>query len=374
MKYNTESFIYKAKQIHGEQYDYSKVELKRISKDPVCICCKKHGEFMQLPYVHLKGSGCPVCGIESRKMNADIFFDKVNAKHSNKYDYSNSSFVDMNTPIEIICPVHGKFTQKPKYHLISGCPKCGREICRPHKKTTQEFINDAIKVHGKIYDYTNVNYSSCIQKVEIICSEHGSFYQTPQSHLAGCGCPKCGRLQQIQKATLTQDEFIQKAKNVHGSLYDYSKTMYKGYRYKIDINCNKHGLFTQDPMQHLKGAGCPICNFSKLELLIKKTLDKERIHYIMQARTSLLPWLGLQSLDFYLPDKHIAIECQGKQHFESVNLWGGNDGLQHRQELDLLKRNKCEKNGVLLLYFSDKKYDDNIITDINVLLKIIKES
>ena len=56
MKYNIESFIYKAKQIHGEQYDYSKVELKRISKDPVCICCKKHGEFMQLPYVHLKGS------------------------------------------------------------------------------------------------------------------------------------------------------------------------------------------------------------------------------------------------------------------------------------------------------------------------------
>jgi hypothetical protein len=121
-------------------------------------------------------------------------------------------------------------------------------------KTTEEFIRRAKKVHGDKYDYSKVEYKGTHTKVCIICPIHGEFFQTPNNHLHGQGCLACGGRKQ-----LTKEEFIQKAREVHGDKYDYSKVEYVNKNTKVKIICPIHGEFEQEPNSHLEGKGCPNC-------------------------------------------------------------------------------------------------------------------
>ena len=122
------------------------------------------------------------------------------------------------------------------------------------KLSLEEFIRRAKEVHGDKYDYSKVNYINSNTKVCIICLEHGEFWQNPHDHLNGNGCPKC-----ISTFKLTTKEFIRRAKDVHGDKYDYSKTKYVNKRTKICIICPEHGEFWQLPSSHLTGSGCSKC-------------------------------------------------------------------------------------------------------------------
>ena len=108
------------------------------------------------------------------------------------------------------------------------------------KLTTEEFIKKAREVHGDKYDYSKVEYVKSKAKVTIICPEHGEFLQTPQKHLYGQGCPKCGH-----KSELTTEEFIKKAREVHGDKYDYSNVEYVDAKTNVCIICKQHGVFWQ---------------------------------------------------------------------------------------------------------------------------------
>ena len=117
------------------------------------------------------------------------------------------------------------------------------------KLTTQEFIDRARAVHGDRYDYTFVNYTSNKSKVSIICSKHGLFSMTPNSHLLGQHCPKCSG-----KHRWTEQEFITQAKLVHGDYkYEYSAVNYVNNSTKVSIFCPEHGMFKQAPKSHLIG-------------------------------------------------------------------------------------------------------------------------
>lgn len=124
----------------------------------------------------------------------------------------------------------------------------------PKKKTTEEFIADAIKVHGNEYDYSKVVYVNNNTKVEVICREHGSFWVLPRIHLSNCKCPKC------KGVSSDREYFIEKAKKVHGDKYDYSKVDYKKANVKVTIICKTCGKeFMQTPNSHLDGHGCHDC-------------------------------------------------------------------------------------------------------------------
>lgn len=127
------------------------------------------------------------------------------------------------------------------------------------KKTTEQFIEDARKVHGNKYDYSKVEYKSNKIKVCIICPKHGEFWQTPSNHLTGYGCKKCGTEKASSKQRNTIINFTKKAKQVHGDKYDYSKVNYVNNHTKICIICPEHGEFEQTPSGHLCGNGCPKC-------------------------------------------------------------------------------------------------------------------
>ena len=121
---DNDTFIHKAKLVHGELYDYSKVNyVNNISK--VVIICSVHGSFWQAPVSHLQGQRCPGCADKTKTQ--EQFINEAKSIHNNKYDYSKVSYVNNNTKIMIMCQEHGEFKQIPYAHLNgSGCPTCAR--------------------------------------------------------------------------------------------------------------------------------------------------------------------------------------------------------------------------------------------------------
>jgi hypothetical protein len=138
----------------------------------------------------------------------------------------------------------------------------------PKRLTKEEFIAKAHKVHGDRYDYSLVDYHAGNKKVKIICKKHGVFEQTPESHLRGSGCRRCSFI-------VTTEDFIEKAKSVHGDKYDYSKVKYVNPNQKVLITCPIHGDFWQSPRKHINDkSGCPLCGYMS-ESEKKKKIDKE---------------------------------------------------------------------------------------------------
>lgn len=190
---NNEAFINKSNNIHGHIYDYSKVKyINAYTK--IIIVCPKHGEFKQTPNNHLGGKGCPKCNNNNIPLNNDIFVARSRRVHDNKYDYSKVNYIKNDTKVIILCPKHGEFRQRPSDHMNGrGCSKCGFETTTAKiTKNIEIFVRDAVKKHGKKYDYSKAKYINAKIKIVIICPEHGKFMQTPNSHLSGYGCPKCG--------------------------------------------------------------------------------------------------------------------------------------------------------------------------------------
>jgi hypothetical protein len=180
-------FINKAKEIHNNKYNYSKVNYIN-GKTKIIITCNTHGDFEQLPINHLSGQDCSKCSFNT-KVTQEDFINRAKKFHGDKYDYSQVHFTTMTNEIKIICKVHGAFEQKPRYHLDSnGCYKCSGIT-----RNTDDFIINSNIVHNNIYDYSKVNYESTRKQVIIICKKHGEFKQTPNDHLSGYGCIKCGK-------------------------------------------------------------------------------------------------------------------------------------------------------------------------------------
>ena len=127
------------------------------------------------------------------------------------------------------------------------------------RKRNKGRINKAKKIHDNKYDYSKVHYINNKIKVCIICPKHGEFFQEPKAHLKGQGCPKCSGC-----AKLTMDDFIEKARKVHGDEYDYSKVKYINNHTKVCIICPEHGEFWQTPNSHLNGNGCYSCKNKKI--------------------------------------------------------------------------------------------------------------
>ena len=370
-KKTTEQFIEEARLIHGDKYDYSKVEYEN-NKKPVCIICPEHGEFWQAPQNHLsQKQGCPLCNHRSYKYTTEEFIQRAREVHGNKYDYSKVVYETGRKKVCIICPEHGEFWQTPQKHLSGqGCARCYGNV----KMTQEEFIERANKIHRGKYDYSKVVYNGYDKKVCIICPEHGEFWQTPHSHLAGQGCQEC-----YGNKRYTTEKFIEKARKVHGDKYNYSKVEYENNKKPVCIICPEHGEFWQAPFNHIiERQGCPKCaeelNISEQKLI---TFFQENTDYKIITHY-MTDWLGKKHLDIYLPEKKIGIEYQGAQHFCPISVFGGDEGYEATKRRDKEKYVLCEENGVKLFYItyeSDKfipnEYFETIYRENNELLEAI---
>ena len=270
--------------------------------------------------------------------------EDLNVKYKKRFDeiYHDSdilSYVGYNKEskkIEFMCKKHG-LQSKEAYHLFNdrkGCKKCNIErFAKNQTSNSEEFIEKAEKLNtNNLDDFSLVNYKKSNVLVDIIChkvgfdgNEHGLYKITPNSYLNGRRCPKCKNEGISERQLLPQEEVIEKLREVYKDRpwYDFSSTVYKG--------------------------------------------RKNKIEYIKQYRVD---WLDNKSLDFYLPTYNTAIECQGKQHFESVEYFGGIEEFEKRKLRDKIKFQECIDNNVRLLYYADYTYDFpyEVITDKNKLL------
>ena len=179
----------------------------------------------------------------------------------------------------------------------------------------------------------------------------------------GHGCPKCSHNYKV-----TFEEFKKRSEITHENKYTYIKSEYVNTVKKTKIICPTHGIFEQKPNDHLNGHGCKLCNQSILEKQTKFYLSKYNIKYIPQYNDK---WLGRQTIDFFLVDFNIGIECQGIQHFKSINFFGGDDGLKNIKKRDKIKLNKCIEKNISLKYIN---YDDDIEFKIKQIINNVYKS
>ena len=147
-KLNTDEFIRKSKEIHGDKYNYSLVEY--INNDrKVKIICPVHGEFPQIAGNHMRGQNCPSCRTSYRKPDKN-FIEKSIKKHGNKYDYSLVDYKGNKVSVKIICPIHGIFEQIPANHTKGCiCQFCDNEMkSERFSMGKKEFIEKSKNIHG----------------------------------------------------------------------------------------------------------------------------------------------------------------------------------------------------------------------------------
>lgn len=278
----TSIFINKAINKYGNEYDYSKVNYIN-SKTKIIIVCRLHGEFLQSPDNHLHNTGCNFCSINNKKSKLkkpnNKFIEESIEMHGQNYDYSKVNYINNRTKIIIICKIHGEFLQLPDNHLRGhGCVLCKFDkLSNTFKKTSEEFINESIKIHNSKYDYSKVNYINGKKKIIIICKKHGEFLQSPIKHLNNNGCRKCANEKASIRLAKDINIFIKEANVIYKNKYDYSNAIYINNRTKLKIICNIHGEFEQTPDNHFRYIGCAKCSrsrFSKSQIQWLEFLEK----------------------------------------------------------------------------------------------------
>jgi len=296
----------------------------------------------------------------------EIFIEKSKIIHLDTYDYSNTIYINNYSKVEIICKEHGSFFQKPLYHSAHGCPKCGRIRSKNSKiDNSNKWLEDFTRVHIDKYDYSKVIYTGAINKIEIVCREHGSFFQRVSDHKTGKGCLKCGLLKArttgIKSSLIASNNLIDNFIKVHNDRYDYNKVIYTTKNSKVEIICKEHGSFLQTPSSHKRGSGCPKCSISKGEQSIMNFLDTNNIKYETQYKFKDCLSQALQkrlSFDFYLVEKNMCIEYDGIQHFEPIDKWGGLDRFEKQTLNDKIKNDYCKNNEIKLLRIPYTSFDN----------------
>jgi very-short-patch-repair endonuclease len=295
------------KKIHGDKYDYSKVNyISNHTK--INITCPIHGSWTQTPSDHLHGHGCMGC-------------------RNNKLS-------------------------ELKYDLKQIKDRC-------------------VNTYGEKYNYDNIiEYKGITESIIIECEKHKyKFKTTFFKHLQSKdgGCRKCHYETNRIKLSSNTPDFIEKSKKIHGGKYDYSKVKYVNNYSKVIIECDIHGSFEQTPLGHIiNKQGCPGCKESKGEKLIRVYLENNNIKFIPQYSYNDCKYIRKLFFDFYLPDFNILIEFDGKQHFEPIEwLHEQAETTFHLQvKKDQIKNKYCLDNNIKLIRIS---YKD--IRKINKILK-----
>lgn len=226
-KITQNEFIRRAKVVHGEKYDLTRTVYRSYNQS-VDVGCPKHGVFSVRANHFLNGVGCPKCAHASTgkalQLTKEEFIKRLVALFGDKYDYSMVEYGGYKNPVKLVCPEHGVFEKQAGMLLAGkGCKQCGinrraekrKGVSVPSKIPVDvraaSFIQKAEKLHKVKYDYSEVNYTSSRQPVDIICPKHGKFRQTPNNHLQGKGCIKCtcnaiSRVEQSLKDAFPQFE------------------------------------------------------------------------------------------------------------------------------------------------------------------------
>jgi hypothetical protein len=361
----TKEFIKKAKKKYNGNFTYENTNyVDQFTK--VTITCPLHGDFSQNPRVHLKIGclgGCKKCAHikigDARRHTMEDFLKKSYELHGDTYLYDDVYYIDTMTSIEITCRIHGNFTQVPTKHLSGhGCKKCGfTKIGASKVSTLEEFIEKANRIHLNKYSYKKTKYVNSKKLLTITCKKHGDFLQIPSNHLKGGGCQDCANDRISEFRLSNREDFILKAKKIHGDIYEYKNVVYAGCYELVNITCKNHGSYLQTPAKHVTGSGCPFC-VKKTEGKLLKWLGDNNFTVEYSKRFDWCKNKKCLPFDFYIPNLNLILELDGNQHFFQVKNW---ISPKETQMIDKYKMECANKNGmsVIRIYQPDVWLDKN---------------
>ena len=407
----TEEFIERAKEIHGDKYDYSKVNYIN-AQTKVCIICKKHGDFWVKPYNFLGGGNCPRC--LKNEWTTESFIEAAKKIHGNKYDYSKVEYKGVRTKVCIILHEKdrygneiGEFWQYPLVHLdgcgnareqrgieedkweIRTCPICGKKF-KVRKKV--EKITCSEECRKK---YVEIHKEEINLKKSIALKETNSKKTKEQKHQEVLKA-KATCLKRYGKESYSQTEEgrkkISETMKKHKKIWDieYTKNaLIPKYtkicndddlellefrnRFNCLVKCKKCGdIFEVRTLGQLREANitnrCRICHPveqtlgpTKLEIGFEDFLKELKVKYYKNCRRIITP----QEIDYYLPEYNIGFELDG--------LFWHCEEQKPDLNYHLNKTEKCLEKGVRLIHiFEDEwKYKQEICKNIikNILNK-----
>lgn len=286
------------------------------------------------------------------KVTTQDIIKRFQSKHGNYYDYSKVNYKGIGQKVEIICPIHGSFFQFPSDHSKGcGCSLCASFKTGKNKRISlQEFIHRSNEIHNFKFDYSNIIDFDSTKNVNIICPIHGSFSQNVHSHLAGKGCRKCKYQNHSNRMKDDLNDFLKKAKFIHGDLYNYDEVEYIDSLTKIRIKCEKHGIFEQLPNLHINNhTGCPKCKYEKVSEKLRKSseqfiLDCQKIHGNKYDYSKTLYSTAFNKVEI-ICEKHGSFFIQASDHLTNKRGCPSCSFTTTKPEIFLetfLKNNKIE--------------------------------
>jgi hypothetical protein len=257
---------------------------------------------------------CKNCFNNSRRASFEDFIEKARRVHGDRFNYDLVKYVNSNIKVKILCnECNTIFLQKPGNHLSGKkCMVCANNSMRSN---AEDFIEKAIQIHSDKYSYDSVKYVNNYTRVKILCNTCKNFFlSTPSNHLSGKKCMVCAR-NSMRSST---EDFIEKAINVHGDLYNYDLVVYVNSKTKVKILCNIcKNIFLQRPDHHCHdGQGCSICNESSGEIKVASFLESRKIAFIRQKTFIGLLCIRELKYDFYLVELNIIVEYDGEAHYK----------------------------------------------------------
>lgn len=260
----------------------------------------------------------------SKPKSFEQWLRQARAIHRDNYSYELVKWSGYSTKtakkVEVIChKCKDTFFISPVKHIaevrLQGCTICSRKKqTEAQRDTTNTFIEKALKVHGRRYDYTRVAYVDSRTPVDITCLIHGSFAQRPNGHLRGSGCPDCAHILTGERCRLGAEEFINKSLQRHGkNRYDYSRVLYVNAHIKVEILCDSHGPFWQSPNKHANaGNGCPQCGFERSAESSRLSLS----HFVQRANKVHKGKYNYSKSDYSNYSNPIVVTCTKHGDFE----------------------------------------------------------
>lgn len=323
------------------------------SNVPILHHCLTHDKYWKItPHNALRGDGCKIC----RKEKIRKIMSKSQIKYTNELFIKNPTvelvddYINSNTSVLHHCLIHDEYWNCKPYNALKGCGcyKCLTEkISKSNSFTNEEYIlilqeknKDIISLEKYVNIKTPILHKCLIHNYEWIT--------TPSSILQGCGCPKC-KIEKIStKIRKTHNEYVSELKIVNPDIIVIENYIdsYTPILHKCLIhNCEWYN----SPFNVLSGTGCPQCKESRGERTIRQWLESNNISYVYQKVFDNCKDIRNLPFDFYLPDYNLCIEYDGKQHFEPVEYFGGNDSFKVLQRHDKIKNEYCKQNNILIL-------------------------
>lgn len=356
---DTEQFKQEAYDLVGNDYEFVEEYVDSNTK----IKCKHnicgHEWDVQPRHFLNSGSRCPICSNKLKSIlqikTNEMFIKEVYNLVGNEYTFL-EKYINNKTKIKCRHNTCGcEWMASPSGFTSNGtrCPKCAKKrVGEKRRKTNEEFIKEVYDLVGDEYIFVE-KYVNANTKIKCKHNECGyEWYVLPNNFLRGQRCPN--------HRITTNEEFVIKVKELVGDEYvfleDYTDTKTK---IKCKHNIDKCGYeWKIAPNKFLQGRRCPNCNNSYGEEQISVYLKENNIKAIPEYKFDDCRNERPLPFDFYLPDYNLLIEYDGKQHFQPIEYFGGQEQFEYQQQNDNIKNQYCKENNIPLLRIPYWEFDN----------------